>query len=62
MKENAIWWLFGTIDLVDEIPKDMHILTKDEYAMFTGRSYKSELKNEVFPRLTNAEKEKNNDS
>ncbi len=50
-------------DLVSEVSGGTHIWTKDEYAEFTGRLSKPEVKRKVFLRLANTEEdEKKEDS
>ncbi len=44
-------------DLVGEVSGSTRIWTKDEYAKFTGRLSKPEVKRKVFLRLANAEED-----
>ncbi len=62
VEEDAVWWSFEIKDLVGEVSKGSYIWTKDEYAEFTGRLSKPEVKKKVFLRLTNAKEDKEEDS
>ncbi len=63
LEEDAVWCSFEMKDLVGEVSGGMHIWTKDEFAEFTGRLSKPEVKKKVFLRLANVEKdEKEEDS
>ncbi len=57
VEEDAVWWSFKMKDLVREVSGGTHIWTKDEYAEFTGRLSKPEIKRKVFLRLANAEED-----
>ncbi len=57
VEEDAVWWSFEMKDLVGKVSGGTHIWTKDEYAEFTERLSKPEVKRKVFLRLANAEED-----
>ncbi len=57
VKEDAVWWSFEMKDLFGKVLGSTRIWTKDEYAEFTGRLSKLEVKKKVFLRLANAEED-----
>ncbi len=57
VEEDVVWWSFEMKDRFSELSGGTHIWTKDEYAEFTGRLSKPEVKRKVFLSLANMEKD-----
>lgn len=58
IEEDVVQWSFEMNDLVNKISRDIYILSEDKYIEFIKKLSKLEVKNKVFLKLVNAEKDK----
>lgn len=49
-------------DLIDKVSKDIYIQTKNKYEEFIGKLNKLKIKEEIFLRLINIEKDEKDDN